>query len=75
MMRVPEETWEDEPRRRGSAFCRIYGLVALLLLLWPVSWGMYNLGSTRVWGWSVGLMVTFAGCGLVFLRPLLLPSM
>jgi tetratricopeptide (TPR) repeat protein len=69
-----EETWEAEPRRRRPVFCRIYGFAALLLLLWPVSGGMYLLGSTRVWGWSIGLVLAFAGCALVFLRPVLFPS-
>lgn len=69
-----DEMWADEFRRRGSVIGRIYGFAALLLLLWPASGGMYLLGSTRVWGWSIGLVAAFAGCALVFLRPLLFPS-
>ena len=74
MTAYSEEMWEDEPRRRVPVFCRIYGFVALLLLLWPASGGMYLLGSTRVWGWSIGLVLAFAGCALVFLRPVLFPA-
>ena len=69
-----DEMWAGESRHRGSVAGRIYGFVALLLLLWPASGGMYLLGSTRVWGWSIGLVAAFAGCALVFLRPLLFPS-
>lgn len=75
-MHEPEpDIWEEGHRHRGHSgwFCRIWSVLALLLLLWPVSGGMYLLASTRVWGWSLGLVLAFAGCAMVFLRPVLFP--
>ncbi|MBR4190300.1 MAG: O-antigen ligase family protein [Kiritimatiellae bacterium] len=75
-MHDPEaEFWDDEPRhrRKDGWFCRIWGAIALLLLFWPASGGMYLLASTRVWSWAIGLVLAFAGCGMVFLRPVLFP--
>ncbi len=69
------EMYDDEfPHRRHAGwFCRIWSALALLLLLWPVSGGMYLLASTRIWSWSIGLLLAFAGCAMVFLRPVLFP--
>jgi O-antigen ligase/cytochrome c-type biogenesis protein CcmH/NrfG len=60
-------------RRPGGWFRRAWGALALLLLFWPASGGMYLLASTRVWSWSIGLVLAFAGCAMVFLRPVLFP--
>lgn len=68
-------TYDDEllHRRSDGWFCRAWSVLALLLLLWPASGGMYLLASTRVWSWSIGLVLAFAGCAMVFLRPVLFP--
>lgn len=50
---------------------RIYDAFCFLLLMWPAIGGMFLLGSTRVWGYAPGLMVSFLGAGLVLARPLL----
>lgn len=69
------EMYDDEPRHRRaeSRTGRVWSAVAVVLLLWPASGGMYLLASTRTWSWSIGLVLAFAGCGLVLLRPALFP--
>lgn len=55
---------------RTSKFGRYYDGLALLLLMWPATGGMWLLGSTRTWGFAPGLLLSFAGSLLVWLRPL-----
>ena len=55
---------------RPSALERIYDGLALLLLMWPATGGMWLLGSTRTWGFAPGLAVSFLGSLLVLVRPL-----
>lgn len=66
-MRGVEEA-VDRGRRLGRAE-RLYDGVALLLLMWPAVGGMWLLGSTRVWGYAPGLVLSFTGSVLVLLRP------
>lgn len=70
---VDEEELAEEAELHSTVGGRIYDVATMLLLLWPVTGGMALLGSTRVWGWSLGLMVCFLGCFLAFLRPLAMP--
>lgn len=67
------DLYDDAALRRPSWPCRIWSALAMLLLLWPVSGGMYLLASTRTWSWSIGLVLAFTGCAMVFLRPVLFP--
>lgn len=53
-----------------SALPRIYDGLAVLLLMWPATGGMWLLGSTRTWGFAPGLAVSFLGSLLVLGRPL-----
>ena len=53
-----------------SASQRIYDGLALLLLMWPATGGMWLLGSTRTWGFAPGLFISFLGSLLVLARPL-----
>ena len=55
---------------RPSAPQRIFDGLALLLLAWPATGGMWLLGSTRTWGFAPGLAVSFLGSLLVLVRPL-----
>lgn len=66
-MRGAEEA-VDRGRRMGRAE-RVYDGLALLLLMWPAVGGMWLLGSTRVWGYAPGLVLSFTGSLLVLLRP------
>lgn len=66
--------WEPVPILRASFASRCYDFFSLLFLVWPVTGGMALLGSTRVWGWSIGLVFAFLGCIFVFLRPLFFSS-
>ena len=50
---------------------RLVDGIALLLLMWPATGGMGWMGSTRVWGYAPGLMLSFLGSLLVLARPLL----
>jgi len=50
---------------RSSAGERIYDGLALLLLMWPATGGMFLMGSTRVWGYAPGLLASFLGSMLV----------
>ncbi len=61
--------WEADGRRpsRGERVC---DGVALLLLMWPATGGMWLLGSTRAWGYAPGLALSFSGSLLVLLRGL-----
>jgi O-antigen ligase len=45
--------------------------MALLLLMWPATGGMWLMGSTRTWGFAPGLFLSFSGSLLVLARPLL----
>lgn len=65
-MSRPEE-WGAE---RSSAPRRIYDGLALVLLMWPATAGMWLLGSTRTWGFAPGLAISFLGSLLVLARPL-----
>lgn len=58
---------------RSSAGERIYDGLALLLLMWPATGGMFLMGSTRVWGYAPGLLASFLGSMLVLARPLVFP--
>lgn len=61
----------DEWSGEGSSVPkRIYDGVALLLLMWPATAGMWLLGSTRAWGYAPGLAISFLGSLLMLLRPL-----
>ncbi len=60
-----------DERGRASGFERSYDGLALLLLMWPATGGMALMGSTRVWGYAPGLVLSFAGAALVLLRPVL----
>jgi putative inorganic carbon (hco3(-)) transporter len=57
-------------RRRASAWERIYDGLALLLVAWPATGGMWLMGSTRVWGYGPGLVLSFLGSALLLARPL-----
>lgn len=59
--------WEDRP----SWAEKLYDGLALLLLMWPATGGMWLMGSTRVWGYAPGLFLSFSGSLLVLLRPIL----
>ena len=52
---------------------RTYDFLSLLMLMWPATGGMWLMGSTRVWGYAPGLLLSFLGSGLVLARPLLFP--
>ena len=61
----------DEWSGEGSSVPkRIYDGVALLLLMWPATAGMWLLGSTRAWGYAPGLAISFLGSLLMLVRPL-----
>ena len=61
----------DEWSGEGSSVPkRIYDGVALLLLMWPATAGMWLLGSTRAWGYAPGLAISFLGSLLACARPL-----
>ena len=49
---------------------RLYDGLALLLLMWPATGGMWWMGSTRTWGFAPGLFLSLSGSLLVLLRPL-----
>lgn len=55
---------------RSSAPRRIYDGMALVLLMWPATAGMWLLGSTRTWGYAPGMAISFLGAFLVLARPL-----
>ncbi len=55
---------------RWTGWGRFYDGIALFLLMWPATAGMWLLGSTRTWGYAPGLILSFAGSLLVFARPL-----
>lgn len=61
------EEWSGEG---SSVPRRIYDGVALLLLMWPATAGMWLLGSTRMWGYAPGLAISFLGSLLMLARPL-----
>ena len=61
------EEWGAE---RSSGLRRFYDGLALLLLAWPATGGMWLLGSTRTWGYAPGLALSFLGSALTFARPL-----
>ena len=62
--------WDEAGAERSSAPRRIYDGLALLLLMWPATAGMWLLGSTRTWGFAPGLAISFLGSLLVLVRPL-----
>ncbi|HAL91419.1 MAG TPA: hypothetical protein DCM68_00105 [Verrucomicrobia bacterium] len=66
--------WDDGGGERPSGFERIYDGIALLLLMWPATGGMWLMGSTRTWGYAPGLFLSFLGSFLVFARPLVFPG-
>ena len=49
---------------------RVYDGVSMLLLAWPATGGMWLMGSTRVWGYAPGLVLSLLGSLLVVARPL-----
>ncbi len=67
-MRTMEERG-GEQRRPGGAE-RLYDFLTLLLLMWPATGGMWLMGSTRVWGYAPGLVLSFCGALLLLARPL-----
>jgi O-antigen ligase len=58
---------------RASRAERTYDFLSLLLLMWPATGGMWLMGSTRVWGYAPGLVVSFCGSLLLWARPLVFP--
>ena len=62
--------WDEGGAERLSAPRRIYDGLALALLMWPATAGMWLLGSTRTWGFAPGLAISFLGSLLVVARPL-----
>lgn len=58
-----------ERGRRSAWADRLYDGLALLLLMWPATGGMWLMGSTRIWGYAPGLVFSFSGSLLVLLRP------
>ncbi len=56
--------------RQFSASRRIYDGIALFLLMWPATAGMWLMGSTRTWGYAPGLAISFLGSLLALVRPL-----
>jgi O-antigen ligase len=42
--------------------------------MWPATGGMWLMGSTRIWGYAPGLVLSFSGSLLVLLRPILFPA-
>lgn len=67
----PVDEWGGEvPSGSG----RVYDGTALLLLMWPATAGTWLLGSTRVWGYAPGLVLSFLGSLLVFARPWVFPG-
>ena len=67
-MRSRDE-WSGSVARAGG-FQRWYDGLALLLLMWPATAGMWLLGSTRLWGVAPALLFSLSGALLVFARPL-----
>ena len=68
--RMPRlEEW-GEAAGRTAQFARLYDGLALLLLMWPATAGMWLMGSTRTWGFSPGLFFSCLGSLLVLVRPL-----
>ena len=67
-MRSVDE-WEAAGER-ASWTERLYDGLALLLLMWPATGGMWLMGSTRAWGYAPGLVLSFSGSMLALLRPL-----
>jgi O-antigen ligase len=68
MQRQPE--W----RMRGGRIPwpeRLVDALALFLLMWPATAGVWLMGSTRTWGIAPGLLLSFTGSLLVLARPLL----
>ena len=59
--------------QRAGRGGRAYDFLCLLLLMWPATGGMWLMGSTRVWGYAPGLVLSFLGAGLVLARPLIFP--
>ena len=59
-----------EPSRSLSGLQRFYDGLALLLLMWPATGGMWLMGSTRMWGIAPGLFLSLSGSLLVLARPL-----
>ncbi len=59
-----------EPARSPSGLARFYDGLALLLLMWPATGGMWLMGSTRMWGIAPGLFLSLSGSLLVLARPL-----
>ncbi len=49
---------------------RWYDALAILLLMWPATGGMWLLGSTRTWAFAPGLVLAFLGIALTVARPL-----
>ncbi len=68
-MRPVDEWGEAEPH--SAWFTRFYDGLAILLLMWPATGGMWWMGSTRTWGFAPGLLLSLSGSALVLLRPLL----
>jgi O-antigen ligase len=67
-MRPVDEWGKVVARATGSE--RLYDGIALVLLMWPATAGMWLLGSTRTWGYAPGLVISLLGSLLVLARPL-----
>lgn len=69
----------SDPLERGGGQRRVgwgergYDCCCLLLLMWPATGGMWLMGSTRVWGYAPGLLLSFLGASLVLMRPVVFP--
>ena len=68
-MRSVDE-WGEVENHSGWAK-RLYDGLAILLLMWPATGGMWWMASTRTWGFAPGLVLSLSGSLLVFLRPLI----
>ncbi len=61
-----EFLYDIDPPSMGE---RIYDGLTFFCLAWAAMGSMWLLGSTRVWGYAFGLVLSFIGMALVFLRP------
>jgi len=65
---------QPERMRRGGRIPwpeRLVDALALFLLMWPATGGVWLMGSTRTWGFAPGLLLSFSGSLLVLARPLI----
>ncbi len=71
-MRSVDEWGEAE--RHSGWIRRLYDGLAILLLMWPATGGMWIMASTRTWGFAPGILLSLSGSALVLLRPLVFPD-